>query len=194
MRTPAVREVARHAGTSVDAAFLFPLGQNMQTSLNRATRREHPVDVVERLAAGNEWIFERDDRDEISISVTGSWTDYNVAFSWLPDLETLHVGCAFDLKVPLRRRAETLELIANANEQLWLGHFDLWTGEGVVMFRHAMLLSGGAQPTTMQCESILSNALIACERYYQAFQFVVWAGKTAREALDSIMLETRGEA
>ncbi len=170
------------------------LGLTMLSSVNRATRREHPVDVVERLAAGNAWTFERDDIDEISISVTGAWADYHVAFSWLPDLETLHVGCAFDLKVPLRRRAETPELIAIANEQLWLGHFDLWTSEGVVMFRHAMLLTGGAQPTTMQCESILSNALIACERYYQAFQFVVWAGKTAREAIDSIMLETRGEA
>ncbi|MDE2361789.1 MAG: YbjN domain-containing protein [Hyphomicrobiales bacterium] len=166
----------------------------MQTSLSRATRREHPVDVVERLAAANEWSFERDDQDEISISVSGSWADYHLAFTWLPDLETLHVGCAFDLKVPLRRRSETLELIAIANEQLWLGHFDLWTGQGVVMFRHAMLLTGGAQPTPQQCESILSSALIACERYYQAFQFVVWAGKSAREAIDSIMLETRGEA
>lgn len=166
----------------------------MQPSVNRATRREHPVDVVERLAAANEWSFEREDADEISIAVTGSWTDYQVAFSWLPDLETLHVGCAFDLKVPLRRRADALELIAIANEQLWMGHFDLWTSQGVVMFRHAMLLSGGAQPTPQQCESILSGALIACERYYQAFQFVVWAGKSAREAIDSIMLETRGEA
>ena len=166
----------------------------MQTSQIRSTRREHPLDVVERLAAANEWAFERDDQDEVQVTVTGAWTDYQVAFSWLPDLETLHIGCAFDLKVPLRRRADTLELIAIANEQLWLGHFDLWTGEGVVMFRHAHLLTGGAHPTTAQCESLMSNALLACERYYQAFQFVVWAGKNAREAINSLMLETRGEA
>ena len=29
----------------------------------------------------------------------------------------------------------------------------------------------------------LKAALEACERYYQAFQFVVWAGKAAQEAL-----------
>ena len=166
----------------------------MQTSQIRSTRREHPLDIVERLAASNEWAFERDDQDEVSVTVTGAWTDYQVAFSWLPDLETLHVGCAFDLKVPLRRRAEALELIAIANEQLWLGHFDLWTSEGVVMFRHALLLTGGAQPTSAQCESLMSSALLACERYYQAFQFVVWAGKSAREAINALMLETRGEA
>ena len=166
----------------------------MQTSQIRSTRREHPLDVVERLAAANEWAFERDDRDEVQVTVAGAWTDYQVAFSWLPDLETLHIGCAFDLKVPLRRRADTLELIAIANEKLWLGHFDLWTSEGVVMFRHALLLTGGAHPTTAQCECLMSNALIACERYYQAFQFVVWAGKNAREAINALMLETRGEA
>ena len=66
-------------------------------------RVEHPVDVVEQLAATNDWTFDRDDEDEISISVTGAWTEYQVAFTWLPQIETLHVSCAFDLKAPERR-------------------------------------------------------------------------------------------
>jgi hypothetical protein len=41
---------------------------------------------------------------------------------------------------------------------------------------------------------LLGTALEACERYFTAFQFVVWAGKTAREALDATMFETSGEA
>jgi hypothetical protein len=36
--------------------------------------------------------------------------------------------------------------------------------------------------------------LDACERYYQAFQFVLWAGKSATEALDAVMFETSGQA
>ena len=62
------------------------------------------------------------------------------------------------------------------------------------MFRHALLLAGGAELNSRQCESVLTSAVMACERYYQAFQFVVWAGKTGREALDTAMIETRGEA
>lgn len=157
-------------------------------------RREHPCDIVERLASVNEWLFEREDEDEIAISVSGRWTEYHIAYTWLPDLETMHVGCAFDLKAPDYRRAEILDLVALINEQMWLGHFDLWKKEGVVMFRHGLLLSGGAQPSAAQLESILSNALDACERYYQAFHFVVWAGKTAREAVAAAMFETVGEA
>jgi hypothetical protein len=165
----------------------------LETSPARA-RLEHPVDIVERLASGNSWTFERQDDDEICMIVSGGWTDYNVAFSWLSDMEALHVGCSFELRPPQRRRADILELIALANEQMWMGHFDLWPSEGVVMFRHSLLLAGGAQPTRAQCEAILSHAVAACERYYQAFQFVIWAGKSAREALDSLILETRGEA
>ena len=51
-----------------------------------------------------------------------------------------------------------------------------------------------AEPTNQQVEVLLSNALETCETYYQAFQFVVWAGKSAAEALDTAMFETAGEA
>jgi len=157
-------------------------------------RAEHPVDVVEQLAANNDWSFDREDEDEISISVSGVWTDYHVAFTWLADLETLHVSCAFDLKAPERRRTEILTLVSAINEQLWVGHFDLWPKEGVVMHRHGLLLVGGAQPSGEQCAALLNNALTTCERFYQAFQFVLWAGKSAREALEAATFETKGEA
>jgi hypothetical protein len=45
-----------------------------------------------------------------------------------------------------------------------------------------------------QCKSVMGTALEACERYFPAFQFVLWAGKPAREALDAAMFETSGEA
>ena len=135
-----------------------------------------------------------EDEDEISISVQGGSSDYHVAFTWLPDLEALHVGCAFDLKVPERRRTSVLALVALVNEHLWIGHFDLWSGENVVMFRHALLMSGGADPDGRQCEAILKAAVDTCDRYFQAFQFVLWAGKTPQEALDCALFETQGEA
>ena len=157
-------------------------------------RSEHPLDVVERLAALRDWIFDRAEADEMSVSVSGRWTDYHVAFTWLPDLESLHVGCAFDIKFNDRRRAEVLHLISLINEQLWIGHFGLWEKEGVVIFRHALLLAGGIEPSRTQCEGVLQAAIGACERYYQSFQFVIWAGRSAREALETALFETAGEA
>ena len=157
-------------------------------------RPEHPVDVVERLAALNEWAFDRADEDEISILVAGVWANYEVAFTWLPDMESLHVSCSFDLKIPQRKRVDVGSLVQMINEQLWLGHFDLWSRDDIVMFRHAHCLAGGAQASDSQCGTIVKAALAACENYYQAFQFVLWAGQSAKEALELAMFETRGNA
>jgi hypothetical protein len=154
----------------------------------------NPVDVVERLAAIHEWSFARASDDEVTLLVTGQWTDYQVCFTWMPDIEALHLACAFDLKVPERRRAELIELAALINEQLWVGHFDVWVNDGIIMFRHALVLTGGIAAADTQCEAVLGIALDACERHYQAFQFVLWAGKRPREALESIIFETSGEA
>jgi hypothetical protein len=154
----------------------------------------NPVDVVERMAATHDWSFARASEDEVTLVVAGKWTDYQVSFTWMSDIEALHLACAFDLKVPQPRRNEVVELVGKVNEQLWIGHFDLWFKDGLVMFRHALLLTGGIAASRAQCESALGTALDTCERYFQAFQFVVWAGKSATEALDATMFETSGEA
>jgi hypothetical protein len=156
--------------------------------------RVNPLDVVERVAATNGWSFERAGDEEITILVTGKWSDYQVSFTWMFDIEALHLACAFELKVPERRRADVQLLISLINEQMWVGHFDLWIADGLVMYRHALVLAGGGEATGQQCEALLSTALDACERYFPAFQFVVWAGKSAREALDAAMFETQGQA
>ncbi|MCB1496885.1 MAG: YbjN domain-containing protein [Bauldia sp.] len=157
-------------------------------------RQSHPVDVIEHIAALNDWTFERAGDDEITISVAGGWSDYHVSFSWMEDKEAIHLACAFDLKVPEARVVEVMRLLTMVNEQMWIGHFDLWTAEGVIMFRQALLLSGGAEPNTSQVERLLVTAIEACDRYFQAFQFVVWAGKDAGEALEGALFETAGEA
>ncbi len=157
-------------------------------------RIEHPLDVIERVANTQDWMFDRVDIDEISVCVSGQWADYHVSFTWLEDVEAIHIGCAFDLKVKEARLAEMLRLVALINEQLWVGHFDLWSSENIVMFRHALILTDGAEANSGQCEAMLEAAISACERYYQAFQFVLWAGKSARDALDNVLFETEGRA
>lgn len=165
-------------------------------SIIELTRDEKvsPLEVVERMAAANQWPFERAGEDEIALNVTGRWANYQVSFTWMHDIEALHVACAFDMKVPEPRLNEVQSLVALINEQMWIGHFDVWIQNGVVMFRHALVLTGGVVASDRQCEAVLGSALDSCERYFPAFQFVIWAGKSAREAMESAMFETSGEA
>ena len=153
----------------------------------------NPVDMVEHIATIHDWSFERSAPDELSLSVSGAWCDYHISLTWRGDLEALHLACAFDFKVTKARLSEIYRLMALINEQLWLGHFDLWKEDGMLLYRNGLLLAG-AKTHAAQCEGLLRASLEACERYYQSFQFVLWAGKTAEEALAATMLETQGQA
>ena len=154
----------------------------------------NPLEVVEHMATRHLWPFERACDDELVIVVQGKWADYQVSFTWLCDIEALHLACAFELKAPERSNAEIEHLIPMINAQMWVGHFEFWPTDGLVVFRHTLVLSGGVQASGRQCEGLLSAALDVCERYYSAFQFVAWAGAGAREALEAAMFETAGEA
>jgi hypothetical protein len=156
--------------------------------------RIHPLAVVEDIAATNDLAFERSGEDEITIIAKGRFSDYQLSFTWMGEIDALHLACAFDLKIPEARRPEVQRLVASVNEQLWVGHFDLWTQSGLVMYRQALVLPGGLQATSAQCEVMLESAVHACERYFPAFQFVVWAGKTAPDAMAAAMFDTAGEA
>jgi hypothetical protein len=155
--------------------------------------QDSPLAVVEEIASSNDWTFERSGQDEVTILSRGQWTDYQLSFTWMGEIDALHLACVFDMKIPPARQAEAQRLIAAINEQLWVGHFDLWASSGSIMYRQALLLPGlTASPA--QCELMLEGALHACERYYPALQFVIWAGKTASEAMKAAMFDTAGEA
>ncbi len=165
----------------------------MATSEPGFDRVHNPVDLIEQVASAHEWACERTNDDELTLNVAGTWADYHVSLNWRNDLESLHIACAFEFKVPDNRLGEVYRLIAQINEQMWLGHFDIWSHEGLILFRHGLMLNGSVA-TSSQCEALLRAGLEACERYYQAFQFVVWAGKDSRQALTSTMFETHGQA
>jgi len=79
------------------------------------------------------------------------------------------------------------------NSQMWVGHFEFWPTENLIVLRHRLVLSG-VNASRRQCEVLLAAALDACECYYSAFQFVASAGAGAREALEAAVFETAGEA
>lgn len=78
-------------------------------------RQSNPVDMIEIVAASNDWSFERSGEDEIAMTVAGHWADYHVSFSRMEDFEALHLACAFDIKVPDQRVNEVIRLLSQVN-------------------------------------------------------------------------------
>lgn len=168
------------------------------TLLPEEVVRDHPIDLIEDLVADHAWPFERVGEDDISVCASGSWCDYNLAFSLAGRLagrlDVLTISAAFDFRTPRPRRGEICQLLAQINERLLLGHFDLSSDDNLIVFRHSVPLGGGASATSEQCDQMLRAAVDACERFYPAFQFVLWGGKSADEAYQASILDCRGEA
>ena len=166
------------------------------TSLNVTHRPDnhHPIDIVEKLVEFNEWTFDRRSDEEMAVQVPGSWCDYSLYFAWNDEMEAIHFTCAFDMRVADSQAARVHELLALVNEKLWLGHFSIWVDEGLPMFRATLALRGQKGLTVEQTEDLIETALMECERFFPAFQYVIWGGKEATEAIESAMIDTVGEA
>jgi hypothetical protein len=154
----------------------------------------NPLDVLEQIAVANDWAFERRSEAEMAAEAPGRWCDYGLFFNWSDEISAMHFTCSFDLKVPGKRRTALYELLALANERLWIGHFGIDPDEGIPVFRHSMLLRGAPGAPAESLEDMIDIALTECERFFPAFQFVLWGGKTPTDALDAAMLECVGEA
>jgi len=155
-----------------------------------------PIDMLEQYYAALGWAYERNGEDEIVSSFQGSWTQYELRAIWREEDHVLQFLALPDIRVSADKREATYETIGLINEQLWLGHFELWSASGLVLFRHAALLEGeeGATLSLQQAETLVEAAIEECERFYPVFQFVLWAGKTPQEAIAAALIETQGEA
>jgi len=163
-------------------------------TVETSTGTHNPLDIIEEIVIANEWPFERANEDEMIVEISGKWCDYRMFFVWQTEISAMQFSCQFDMKVPASRRPPVHELLAEINSRMWLGHFDVCTDEHTPMFRHTTLLRGARGASVEQLEDLVDIALSECERYYPAFQFVIWGGKSAQEAVDAAILDTVGEA
>lgn len=154
----------------------------------------NPIDLVEEIVIANDWAHDRASDEELVVEISGRWCEYRLYFVWQEEISALHFSCGFDMKVTKGRRSAVYELLALANEKLWLGHFDISAEDNSPAFRHAVLLRGVLAASAEQVEDLVDIALSECERFYPAFQLVLWGGKTAAQAIAAAMIDPVGEA
>ncbi len=160
-----------------------------------------PIDMLEHYFRSHEWVFEREGDEEIVTTVKGSWSDYELRALWREDDGVLQFIAMTGIsaavgKADAETRAGLFEALALINEQLWIGHFELWSADGAILFRHAVLVDGADEASLSigQVHALVDAAIEECERYYPVFQFVLWGGKSPRDALAAALIETEGEA
>ncbi|WP_374763363.1 type III secretion system chaperone family protein [Yunchengibacter salinarum] len=162
----------------------------------RSAAATNPVDLAEDLAGINDWIYERHDDNELMLFLNGHYTDLQFRLFWRDDFRTLQFACLFDMKVPDSCRDSIYKALGLINERMWIGHFEFWADEGVLLFRHASLAADPAMGrfSADHLATIIETAVGDCERFYPVFQFIMWGGQSPEEAVESAMLDVAGSA
>ncbi|MBA3838653.1 MAG: hypothetical protein C0499_13475, partial [Zymomonas sp.] len=91
-----------------------------------------PIDMLENYYAAHGWSYERQD-DEVVAKVKGSWTEYELRALWREEDSVLQFLAFPDIRVTDERRVAVYEAIGLINEQLWVGHFELWSSSGILL-------------------------------------------------------------
>lgn len=153
-----------------------------------------PLDIVEHVLAAENLPFDRIGDGDLAFSIAGAWKDYELWFAWRPEGDCLQICCSIDLKATKAKRNALHELVALINQRVWLGHFEIWTEDGEIVFRHALSLPDGERPTLAQAAAMIDAAVETADRFHPAFDFLLRGAKSPVEALDACMFETAGSA
>ena len=77
---------------------------------------------------------------------------------------------------------------------MWLGHVDVWSNGGMLLYRHGAMLGNDGLLSLDQAQALVETAVEECDRFYPAFQFVLWGDKKPRQALEAALVDAAGEA
>jgi len=160
--------------------------QNIKNNFN-------PLDLVEDIINRNDWDYERDKNKNIHVEVSGDWCDYQLSYGINEDIKLIYISCALDLKIPENRMRDIFSLLAEINEKLLIGHFEVWTEDSWPVLRQSFPIAFNQSLCRNQLEQASIMALEECEKFYPAFQMFAWDNKDAKDTLKHLMLETQGE-
>lgn len=153
-----------------------------------------PVDMLAALFDARGWPCEVVSDDEMTGEVQGSWAKYQLRAIWRSEDNVLQFLCLPDIRVGQEKRVRAYELLSLVNEQMWLGHFDIWSNGDVLLYRHGALLADHGMLSLAQAQAMVETAIDECDRFYPAFQFVLWGDQSPRQALESALVDAAGEA
>ena len=154
----------------------------------------HPIDIVEHLAEHHEWEFDRIEENQIAMAVQGQWRTYSITLAWSGFDETLRLICSFEMEPPNEKLKDLYETLNVANDRCWTGAFTFWEKQKLMVYRYGLVLAGGQIATAEQIASMISSAVLTAEKYYPAFQLVVYDNQSPDSAMQVAIAEAYGHA
>ena len=154
----------------------------------------NPIDIVEEVIYEKKWSFSRADEYELVADMASKCCQYRLYFTWSENIRAISFTITFDLKFPQLKIIKAYELIGLINEKLWLGHFYITSKNGIPAFRHTILSNSDNDFLHKKLENLVDIALYECEKYYPAFQHVLFDEIEPSESISFTNFEVLGSA
>ncbi|MCP4393601.1 MAG: hypothetical protein GY804_04955 [Alphaproteobacteria bacterium] len=154
----------------------------------------NPIDVIEDIAIGRNWTIDRIAKNEATIDLPDNEGGFAFFFAWSEHLEALHLSCSLsDLPIKDTDLPKVYEILATVNEKMWMGHFNFWKEEKVIMFRNSSLIETDKHEQLKMSE-LVEIALDECNRFKPIFDLTLKYGMDTNEAIKCALLDPIGEA
>ena len=98
------------------------------------------------------------------------------------------------MEPPTEKLKDLYETLNVANDRCWTGAFTFWKKQKLMVYRYGLVLAGGQIATAEQIDSMISSAVLTAEKYYPAFQLVVYDNQSPDSAMQVAIAEAYGHA
>ena len=154
----------------------------------------NPIDIIEDVIHQKKWSFSRSADHELVAEISSNWSAYRLYFSWSENINALSLSITFDIKFPETKLIKAYELLGLINENLWIGHFDITSRNGIPAFRHTIMSSSETEILHKKFEDLVDIGIYECEKFYPSFQQILFDDISPKEAVNISKFEIIGRA
>ena len=162
--------------------------------MNNESLTLNPIDIVEDVIHQKKWSFSRAADHELVAEISSKWCSYRLYFNWSENINALSLSITFDIKFPETKITKAYELLGLINENMWIGHFDITSKNGIPAFRHTILSNNESDALHKKFEDLVDIGIYECEKFYPSFQQVLFDDTLPKQAIKFSEFEIIGRA
>ena len=164
------------------------------TELSNNYNFNNPLDALENIIYSKQWPCSRANDYELISEIKGRQCLFRLYVVWSESINAISLTITSYIRVPETLKEPIYELLALINENLWMGHFDITSRNGIPAYRNTYLIKEKNIENIKIIEDLIDIGINDFEKFYPSFQMVLWENFNPSSAAATCLMETLGQA
>jgi hypothetical protein len=154
----------------------------------------HPIDVLEIIAYSESWDLSRDEENQITLKIKGSWREYALTIAWDTRKCSLRALCAFEMTPQKKKLSKLYETVNLVNTDNMDGTFIYSQDDNLMIYRNNLVIGEEFFMTAEELKFWVNNSIKISEKFYPTFQITCWGDAMPKDAISVAFGEIAGYA